>query len=54
MSTASGRTVLPGLGYAAVLRAYTSSCELRVAAREADERWTELHWITGTSPQPLS
>src|SRR6187401_1311913 len=47
MSTASVRTVLPGLGYAAVLRAYSSSCELRVAAREVDERWTELHWIHG-------
>jgi hypothetical protein len=36
-----------GLGYTAVLRAYESSCELRVAAREVDERWTELHWIHG-------
>jgi hypothetical protein len=41
------RTVIRGLGYAAVLRAYESSCELRVAAREVDERWTELHWIHG-------
>jgi hypothetical protein len=45
--TASMRTLLPDLGYAAVLRAYESSCELRVAAREVDERWTELHWIHG-------
>jgi hypothetical protein len=35
------------LGYAAVLRAYESSYELRAAAREVDERWTELHWIHG-------
>ena len=30
-----------------MLRAYESSCELRVAAREVDGRWTELHWIHG-------
>jgi hypothetical protein len=47
MSTASTRSVLPSLGYAAVLRAYESSYELRAAAREVDERWTELHWIHG-------
>jgi hypothetical protein len=47
ISTASTRSGLPSLGYAAVLRAYESSCELRVAAREVDERWTELHWIHG-------
>ena len=41
------RGAVPGFGYAAVLRAYESSCELRVAAREVDERWTELHWIHG-------
>ena len=47
MRTASTRSVLPSLGYAAVLRAYESSYELRAAAREVDERWTELHWIHG-------
>jgi hypothetical protein len=31
MSTASTRSVLPSLGYAAVLRAYESSYELRAA-----------------------
>ena len=41
------RGAVPGFGYAAVLRAYESSCELRVAAREVDGRWTELHWIHG-------
>jgi hypothetical protein len=47
ISTASTRSGLPSLGYAAVLRAYESSYELRAAAREVDERWTELHWIHG-------
>ena len=47
MGAASMRIVLPGFGYAAVLQAYESSYELRVAAREVDERWTELHWIHG-------
>jgi aminoglycoside phosphotransferase (APT) family kinase protein len=41
------RGAVPGVEYAAVLRAFESSCELRVAAREVDERWTELHWIHG-------
>ena len=45
--TISLRRSLPGLGYAAVLRAYESSADLRAAAREVDERWTELHWIHG-------
>ncbi|HEY6812294.1 MAG TPA: phosphotransferase [Propionibacteriaceae bacterium] len=45
--TSPVRGAVPGFGYAAVLRAYESSCELRVAAREVDERWTELHWIHG-------
>jgi aminoglycoside phosphotransferase (APT) family kinase protein len=47
MGATSTRTVLTGLGYAAVLRTYESSYELRIAAREVDERWTELHWIHG-------
>jgi hypothetical protein len=47
ISTASTSSVLPSLGYAAVLQAYESSYELRAAAREVDERWTELHWIHG-------
>jgi Phosphotransferase enzyme family len=47
MRPGSMRTGLPGLGHPGVLRAYESSCELRVAAREVDERWTELHWIHG-------
>jgi Ser/Thr protein kinase RdoA (MazF antagonist) len=45
--TASMRSVLPGPGHTAVLRAYESSSELRAATREVDERWTELHWIHG-------
>jgi Ser/Thr protein kinase RdoA (MazF antagonist) len=45
--TASMRRSLSGLGHAAVLRAYESSADLRAAAREVDERWTELHWIHG-------
>jgi aminoglycoside phosphotransferase (APT) family kinase protein len=45
--TASMRGSVPGLGYAAVLRAYESSADLRAATREVDERWTELHWIHG-------
>lgn len=35
-----------GSGYAAVLEAYYSP-DLRAAAREVDERWTEQHWIHG-------
>jgi aminoglycoside phosphotransferase (APT) family kinase protein len=45
--TVSMRRSLTGLGYATVLRAYESSPDLRAAAREVDERWTELHWIHG-------
>jgi aminoglycoside phosphotransferase (APT) family kinase protein len=45
--TASMRGVAPGLGQGAVLRTYESSCDLRAAAREVDERWTERHWIHG-------
>ena len=37
----------PGSGYAAVLEAYESSPDLRAAASEVDERWTERHWIHG-------
>jgi hypothetical protein len=47
MKPGSMRTGLPGLGHPGVLRAYESSWELRVAAHEVDERWTELHWIHG-------
>lgn len=35
-----------GSGYAAVLEAYNSP-DLRAAALEVDERWTEQHWIHG-------
>jgi Ser/Thr protein kinase RdoA (MazF antagonist) len=45
--TASMKSVLTGPGHKAVLHAYESSGELRAAAREVDERWTELHWIHG-------
>ena len=45
--TASMRPVASGFGYAAVLRAYESSRDLRAAASEVDARWTELHWIHG-------
>lgn len=45
--TVSMRRWLPGFGAVAVLRAYESSADLRAAAREVDERWTELHWIHG-------
>ena len=36
-----------GSGYAAVLEAYESSPDLRAAAIEVDQRWTEQHWIHG-------
>jgi aminoglycoside phosphotransferase (APT) family kinase protein len=36
-----------GFGYASVLKACESSRDLRAAAREVDERWTEHHWIHG-------
>gem|GEM_PF-1766329 len=45
--TASMRRVQTGLGRAAVLNAYRCSSDLRAAAREVNERWTELHWIHG-------
>ena len=45
--TASMRRALPGPGHRAVLHAYESSADLRAAAREVDERWTELHCIHG-------
>jgi Ser/Thr protein kinase RdoA (MazF antagonist) len=45
--TASMRRAASGFGYAAVLRAYESSRDLRAAASEVDARWTELHWIHG-------
>ena len=41
------RAVSGGSGYAAVLEAYESSPDLRVAALEVDQRWTEQHWIHG-------
>jgi aminoglycoside phosphotransferase (APT) family kinase protein len=45
--TASMRRIASGFGYAAVLKAYESSRDLRAAASEVDARWTELHWIHG-------
>jgi aminoglycoside phosphotransferase (APT) family kinase protein len=45
--TASMRRAAAGFGYAAVLKAYDSSRDLRAAASEVDARWTELHWIHG-------
>jgi aminoglycoside phosphotransferase (APT) family kinase protein len=36
-----------GSGYATVLEAYESSPDLRAAASEVDDRWTEQHWIHG-------
>jgi aminoglycoside phosphotransferase (APT) family kinase protein len=45
--TASARRMASGFGYAAVLKAYESSRDLRAAASEVDARWTELHWIHG-------
>jgi hypothetical protein len=45
--TASMRPMASGFGYAAVLKAYESSRDLRAAASEVDARWTELHWIHG-------
>ena len=43
----SMRDVAGGSGYAAVLEAYESSPDLRAAAIEVDQRWTEQHWIHG-------
>ena len=43
----SVRDVARGSGYAAVLEAYESSPDLRAAATEVDERWTEQHCIHG-------
>jgi Ser/Thr protein kinase RdoA (MazF antagonist) len=45
--TVSIRSADRGLGHAAVLRAYEYSCDLRAAALEVDERWTDRHWIHG-------
>ena len=45
--TASMRRMASSFGYAAVLKAYESSRDLRAAASEVDARWTELHWIHG-------
>ena len=45
--TASVRRTASGFGYAAVVKAYESSRDLRAAASEVDARWTELHWIHG-------
>ena len=45
--TASVRRKASGFGYAAVVKAYESSRDLRAAASEVDARWTELHWIHG-------
>ena len=44
---ASMRRTASGFGYAAVVKAYESSRDLRAAASEVDARWTELHWIHG-------
>jgi aminoglycoside phosphotransferase (APT) family kinase protein len=43
----SVRDAAPGSGYAAVLEVYEASPDLRAAASEVDERWTERHWIHG-------
>ena len=43
----SVRDVAKGSGYTAVLEAYESSPDLRAAATEVDERWTEQHCIHG-------
>jgi aminoglycoside phosphotransferase (APT) family kinase protein len=43
----SMRDAAGGSGYAAVLEAYESSPDLRAAAIEVDQRWTEQHWIHG-------
>jgi aminoglycoside phosphotransferase (APT) family kinase protein len=41
------RDAAGGSGYAEVLEAYESSPDLRAAAIEVDQRWTEQHWIHG-------
>jgi aminoglycoside phosphotransferase (APT) family kinase protein len=41
------RDVARGSGYATVLEAYESSPDLRAAASEVEDRWTEQHWIHG-------
>ena len=43
----SMRDAALGSGYATVLEAYESSPDLRAAASEVDDRWTEQHWIHG-------
>jgi len=41
------RDAARGSGYVTVLEAYESSPDLRAAASEVDDRWTEQHWIHG-------
>ena len=41
------RDVARGPGYVTVLEAYESSPDLRAAASEVEDRWTEQHWIHG-------
>jgi aminoglycoside phosphotransferase (APT) family kinase protein len=43
----SMRDAALGSGYATVLEAYESCRDLRAAASEVDDRWTEQHWIHG-------
>jgi aminoglycoside phosphotransferase (APT) family kinase protein len=43
----SMRDAALGSGYATVLEVYESSADLRAAAREVDDRWTEQYWIHG-------
>ena len=43
----SRRDAALGSGYPTVLEAYESSPDLRAAASEVDDRWTEQHWIHG-------
>jgi aminoglycoside phosphotransferase (APT) family kinase protein len=43
----SRRDAALGSGYLTVLEAYESSPDLRAAASEVDDRWTEQHWIHG-------
>ena len=43
----SRRDAALGSGYPRVLEAYESSPDLRAAASEVNDRWTEQHWIHG-------
>jgi aminoglycoside phosphotransferase (APT) family kinase protein len=43
----SRRDAALGSGYLTVLETYESSPDLRAAASEVDDRWTEQHWIHG-------